>query len=282
MRKPTAALLVVLAACSTGTRLPKKPQGASVLEIRGALTDGTFKLGKADLATMPRRQVRGADPQTGREAVYEGPVLTPLLTQRLSLKKGADTVVIHTEDRQAVPIPLTVIRVVKPVLADKVNGQPTDGFVVAWPTSELQGLSTDPRARTWWAHGVIALEIVNGFATYGRALAVPDGAPTGARLGAELFAPRCFACHKLRKVGGEKGPDLTRLADRMNGQEFDRLLERHPGWAEPGLERPDEDADSQLWAFLRSVNAEAALWPEEPATPEEQPGHRPGSPVSGY
>jgi hypothetical protein len=282
MRTQTAALLVLLAACSSHSRLPRAPQGTPVIEIRGNVIDGPFKLSRADLARLPRRQVRGTDPTTGREAVYEGVSLAPLLIERLQLKKGTDTVVIRTEDRVAVPVPLTVIRLAKPVLADRVDGQPIADPIVAWPTSEQRGLLSDPRTRNWWTRGVVAFDLVNGFATYGRALAVPDGAPPGARLGADLFAPRCFSCHKLRKVGGEKGPDLTRVAERMKAEAFQQLLERHPGWAEPGVERPDEDADRQLWAFLRAVSAQEELGPEEPPLPEEQPPKQPAHPTGGY
>ncbi|HET8734397.1 MAG TPA: c-type cytochrome, partial [Anaeromyxobacteraceae bacterium] len=218
MRKQTALLAVLLAAACSGPQLPRSSRGAPVLEVRGAVKHGPFRLGRADLEALPRRTVRGRDPSTGRLAAWEGPELAALVVDRVELTRGADVVLVRTADRQAVPVPLALIRQLKPVLAERADGAPLPEPVVAWPTEEQRGLETDPRARAWWAHGVVALELVNGYATLGRAVAVPPGAPDGARLGADLFAARCIACHRLRSAGGEAGPDLTRVAERMTEQ----------------------------------------------------------------
>ena len=53
--------------------------------------------------------------------------------------------------RTAIPIPLTVIRQLKPVLADRADGTRLATKILAWPTEHQQGLATDPRAATWWA-----------------------------------------------------------------------------------------------------------------------------------
>jgi mono/diheme cytochrome c family protein len=276
MRKQTALLAAVLAAaCSAGSKLPRSAHGEQVLEVRGAVKNGPFRLGRAELDALPRRKLRGVDPVTGRLATWEGTPLTALVVDRVELTKGADVVLVRTVDRRAVPVPLPLVRQLRPVLADRADGEPLPEPVVAWPTEEQRGLDTDPRARLWWARGVVALELVNGFSTLGRAMAVPAGAPEGARLGADLFAARCVACHRLRAAGGENGPDLTRLAGRMTEDAFRARLGGHPGWLERGPE-PGEASAQQVWAFLRAVGAvaEGTAPPDEPPPEERSPGER--------
>lgn len=276
MRKQTALLAVLLAAaCSAGPKLPRSAQGAAVIEVRGAVKGGPFQLGRAQLDALPRRTVRGQDPVTGLRAAYEGVSLAALVVERVELTKGADHVLVRTADRRAVPIPLTLVRQLRPVLADRVDGAPLGEPVLAWPTEEQRGLETDPRARLWWARGVVALELVNGFTTLGRALAVPAGAQEGARLGAELFGARCIACHRIRDAGGEKGPDLTRLAGRMTGEAFHGRLSGHPGWLERGPETGEASA-RQVWAFLLAVEsvADGSAPPDEPPPEEREDGRR--------
>lgn len=271
MRKQTALLAALLAVACSATQLPRSSRGEQVLEVRGAVKHGPFRLGRADLAALPRRTVRGRDPGTGRLATWEGPELQALVLDRVELTRGADVALIRTADHQAVPVPLGIVRQLKPVLADRADGEPLADLVVAWPTEEQRGLDTDPRARAWWARGVVALELVNGFATLGRAVAVPPGAPDGARLGADLFAARCIACHRLRTAGGEKGPDLTYVAERMTEDAFLARLGGHPGWLERGPERGVATAQ-EVWAFLRAVGTTArdgAVTDEQP--PEERP-----------
>lgn len=263
MRKQSVALLAVLAACSSAPRLPRTPQGESVLEVRGNVKGGPYRLGRVDLDGLPRRAVRGEDPVTGRAASWEGTVLAPLVSGRVKLTRGADTVVVRTGDGEAIAIPLTVVRQARPVLADRADGQSISERILAWPNLEQRGLQSDPRAPRWWARDVRSLELVNGY-LYARSLAVPEGASQGARLGADVFATRCSACHRLRKAGGEKGPDLTRVADRMKAQSFEVLLARHPGWAAGrAAELPGPDAVEQVWDFLRAVASDAANPREE-------------------
>lgn len=276
MRKQTAPLLaLLLAAACSGPQLPRASSGEPVLEVRGAVKHGPFRLGRAELAALPRRAVRGRDPVTGRLAAWEGPSLAALVIERVELTRGADVVVIRTSDRRAVAVPLSLVRQLKPVLAERADGAPLDAPVVAWPTEEQRGLATDPRAHAWWTRGVVALELVNGFATLGRALAVPAGAPDGARLGADLFGARCLGCHRLRAAGGEAGPDLTRLAGRTTEEAFRAGLLGHPGWLERTPEQGEASAQ-QVWAFLRAVDVAArdGTPADEPPPEEAAPGRR--------
>lgn len=285
MKKSTCLLLVALG-CSSGPRLPRAPQGEVVLEVRGAVKGGPYRLGREDLEALPRRKVVGIDPATGRRAEWEGPELATLASTRVELARGADTLVLRTSDRRAVIVPLTLVRQFRPVLADRADGQRLDERVVAWPNVDQLGLRSDPRARAWWARELTALELVNGWAVT-RALAVPPGAAEGARRGSDVFGARCLACHRMRKAGGEKGPDLTRVADRMPPDRFSALLPDHPGWHQPGLEPLGARAMQDVYAFLRAVAVEAASGPvDEP--PEPAPGRggdegqRPPTPPGGY
>jgi len=254
---PMLLAVTVAAACTGGQRLPSAPHGEPVIEVRGAIKGGPYRLGETDLAALPRRELRGVDPTTGRESRWEGPDLASLV-KRVELSRGADTVIVHTQDRMAIPIPITMIRQLRPVLADHAEGAPFAGRLLAWPSAEQRGLASDPRAALWWARGVTSLELVNGQRTYGRALFVPEAALEGARLGEEIFESRCVACHRVRKMGGQKGPDLTRAADRLKLEPLRALLENHPGWNQRGLEPLAEEAPTQVLAFLRSVSAYAA------------------------
>ncbi|GAO02775.1 c-type cytochrome [Anaeromyxobacter sp. PSR-1] len=271
MRKPTV-LLLVLAACSSGPRLPHVTPSETEVEVRGAVKGGPYPLGRAELAALPQRSVRGLDPESGRAATWEGTALAALVSDRVERTRGADVVIVRTRDRRAVPVPLTLVRQLQPVLADRADGQPLPERVIAWPTFDQRGLETDPRARLWWARGVVALELANSFTTYGRALAVPDGAADGARLGADRFGARCIGCHRVRKAGGEAGPNLSRLTDRMTADAlYARMRAGHPGWSD-GPEDPGPAAARQVWSFLRAVAAfEGTGAAEEPGPPEKDP-----------
>jgi hypothetical protein len=261
MRKQSLAVVFVVAACaSSGPSLPRSPQGAPVLTVQGAIRGGPYALGEADLAALPQHAVRGLDPATGREARWEGAALAGL-AQAVKIRKGADTLIVRTADGTAVPIPLTVIRQRRPVLATRADGAPVAGRVLAWPNLEQAGLPSDPRQRSWWARDIVALEIVQWQAALGTALATPEGAPDAARLGSDHFAARCVACHRVRGAGGEKGPELTRVATRVEPGAFRALLADHPGWAERGVEAPGPEAVDQVWAFLRAI---ATATPVEP------------------
>lgn len=255
MKKLASALALVVLACSGGPRLSSAPpRGEALVEVKGAVKGGPFRLGREELAALPQGKVEGTDPVTGRAATWEGTDLAQI-ARRLELKKGADTLVVRTADQRAVPIPLTVIRQLKPVLASRADGAPLPELVLAWPTGAQPGLRTDPRARLWWAARVRGIEVVNGYTTYGVALAVPEGSPDGARPGADIFAARCIACHRVRQTGGEAAPELSKVADRIRPDAFFQLLARHPGWADPGDEVQTAHSASQVWSFLRAVAA---------------------------
>jgi mono/diheme cytochrome c family protein len=266
MRKNAVFLVAALAACS-GERLPRTAQGAPVLEVRGAIKGGPHALGRADLERIPRLKVRGVDPRTGHAAEFEGPSLAVLVNDRIELRKGADTVVVRTSDRAAVPIPLPLIRQLRPVLADRRDGERITPAEIAWPTAEQRGLATDPRATSWWARDVVALELVDWQRTYGPALASPEGTADAARRGAGVYAESCISCHRVRGQGGERGPDLTAVASRLAAARFSQLVSAHPVLEERRRRDGAEDAIGELWAFLRGVASAPAPAPaDEPVT----------------
>ena len=260
-------VLGLLAGCTGGPRLPAKAQGETVLEVRGALKKGPYALGRADLEKLPRRTVRGVDPATGRTASWEGISVAPVVSDRVDLAKGADTVIVRTADRAAIPIPLTLFRQWKPVLADLADGERLASPVLAWPTLEQRGIETDPRADGWWARGVVAFEIVEWQRAFAPALAAPEGATDAARRGSGLYADRCLRCHRMRGAGGERGPDLTTIAARLRQESFASLLARHPGWNVTSGEAPGPQGADELWSFLRAVAAASPVTPRrEPVT----------------
>ena len=245
-------LLLLALGCSTGSRLPHGPSGPEVLQVRGALKGAPFRLGEADLATLRQGKVRGIDPATGREATYQGVDLGALL-DRLDLTGGADTLVLRTADHQAVPVPLSVVRELHPVLADRAEGEPLGARRVAWPNVAQHGLGSDPRASLWWAQKVVALEYVSWVRTFGRALALPEGAPAGALAGAGTYGDRCLACHRVREAGGMNGPELARGGASPSADRLTAILPGHPGWSSPGAAPPRPQAVSELAAFLWTV-----------------------------
>lgn len=269
MRKPWI-VLGLLAACGGGPRPPAGAQGPSALEVRGAIKEKSVALGKADLARLPRHRVRGVDPVTGRSATWEGVSVAALLAERVTPAKGADTLVVRASDRTAVPIPITLVRQWKPVLADRADGTPLAVAVLAWPTLEQRGLETDPRAGGWWARDVVALEIADWRRAFAGALAPPDGVTDAARRGSSRFGDRCIRCHRLRGAGGERGPDLTTVAERLDAGSFADLLDRHPGWRTPGGDPPGPETVEELWSFLRAVAA--APRPARAEAPEKGRG----------
>ncbi len=256
-------VLGFLAACTSGPRLPTTAQGEKVIEVRGALKKGaSYALGRADLAKLPRRTLRGVDPATGRAATWEGVSVAAIVTERVELAKGADTVIVRTSDRAAIPLPLTLVRQWKPVLADEADGVRLATPVLAWPTLEQRGIETDPRAEGWWAHDVVAFEIVEWQKAFASALAIPDGATDAARRGATWYGDRCIRCHRMRGAGGERGPDLTTVAARLRPGPFGALLDHHPGWNDAVGEAPGPAGAEELWSFLRAVAATNGLRPE--------------------
>lgn len=267
MRK-LCLIVVLLVSCSGGARLPKAAQGTPLVAVRGAVKEGPFALGRADLEKLPRRAVHGIDPVSLREAVWEGTSVAEIVSRRVELRKGADVVIVRTADGSAISIPITVILQLKPVLADRADGTRLPSMVLAWPTREQRGLETDPRAGQWWARDVVAFEIADWQRTYAPALATPDGAADGARRGSGWYGERCISCHRMRGVGGERGPDLTAVAARLHPAPFAALLQKHPGWNGTGGDPPGEEAASDLLAFLRAVAAAPAAAPPESLTAE--------------
>jgi mono/diheme cytochrome c family protein len=266
MRNFGILLVVAAAACSSRPRLPAAPHGEPVVEVRGALSGGPYALGRADLDQLPRATVVGEEPHSGKQVVWEGTSVASLVSERVQLRKGADTAIVRTADRAAIPVPLTMIRQLKPVLADHGDGVPLRGSVLAWPTDHQKGLATDPRAVTWWARNVVAFDIVEWQRTFGPALAAPEGSADGARRGASLYGESCVSCHRMRGVGGERGPELTTVAARLGSAAFEALLPSHPGWRERGITDIGPEQTTALWSFLRAV-AQAAALPGEPAEP---------------
>jgi hypothetical protein len=261
MRMFGLLLLSAVAACSSRPRLPSGPQGDPVVEIRGAIKGGPYALGRADLDRLPRLSAVGEDPRSGKTALWEGTSVAALVSERVEVRKGADTAIVRTADRAAIPVPLTMIRQLKPVLADRADGARLAAPVLAWPTAQQKGLATDPRAATWWARDVVAFDIVEWQRTFGPALAAPEGSVDAARRGAGLFGESCIHCHRMRGVGGERGPELTTVAERLRPAAFAQLLSTHPGWHERGIVELAPDAATALWTFLSAVATSA------PATP---------------
>jgi hypothetical protein len=253
MRKVALLLLAASAACSSKVLLPRKAQGEPVVEVRGAIKDGPHALGQADLERLPRLKVRGTDPRTGESAEWEGTSIVALVSDHVNLLKGSDTAVMRTADGTAIPVPLTVIRHLRPVLADRADGVRVARPIVAWPTEAQRGLATDPRATSWWARDVVAFELVSWQRTYAPALAPPDGADDSARRGADVFVESCIGCHRIRGAGGQRGPDLTTVASRIRGDAFLALLPQHPGAAERRTRDSSDTWLPEVWAFLSSI-----------------------------
>jgi hypothetical protein len=280
MRKVGFLLLSAVAACSSKPpRLPASAQGTALIEVLGAVKGGPHALGSADLERLPRLTIKGAEPRTGRVTEWEGNSVAALVSDRVDLKKGADTAIVRTAARAAIPVPLTVIRQLKPVLADRADGVRIATGVVAWPTAEQAGLATDPRAVSWWARDLVALEIVDWQRTYGPALAPPEDARDDARRGAGVYAESCISCHRVRGAGGQRGPDLSTVASRIHAESFVALLPTHPGWKERRVRDGGEQASADVWAFLRSIAplqaAAAADVPAERPIPENAVSGRP-------
>ncbi len=96
MRKLGFFLLAAVAACSSKELLPRSAQGTPVLEVRGALKSGPHALGQADLERLPRAKLRGVEPRSDHAAEWEGASLAALVTDRVDLRKGADTAIVRT------------------------------------------------------------------------------------------------------------------------------------------------------------------------------------------
>jgi hypothetical protein len=164
--------------------------------VEGKVKGGPFPLGRADLEALPRAGFRAVDPATGREARYDGVVLQQVLAEKIEAIEGADTVLIRTGGKEVLPLPPNVLRQYRPILADRIDGQPV-APQLAWPNLDQLGLQRDPRAALWWARQVVAVELVAWDRTWGRALRPPPGSSDAARLGSGQYALRCTPCHRL-------------------------------------------------------------------------------------
>lgn len=267
MRKRTSILLAVLAACSSKPPLPAKPTGAPAVEIHGEVKGAPVALGDQDLAKLPRRSFRAVDRATGRDATYEGAALAAIV-DRARRKPGVDTLIVHTQARQAIPVPLWMIWQLRPALADRADGVPLPGLVLAWPNAEQSGIDTDPRAVSWWAHGVEALEFVE-WPAYSRTITPPPGSSDAVRFGAAAFQSRCFWCHAVRGRGGSAGPDLTDAAARLGPEAFARAVRSHRAFAEARPDHaPSPEDVSRVHAFLAGLAKFAPSPSDEPPEPD--------------
>lgn len=246
-------LLAVVAglACSSATQLPRTA-GPVALEIAGDVKGGPFRLSEADLAALPQGEVRGIDPRTGQVASYEGLALAAL-EERVELERGADTLIVRSADGEAMPIPLAVVRQLRPVLAARADGAALDARVLVWPNVAHHGLNNDPRAPLWWVKRVVKIEFVPWFLEYGDALRVPEGAPNGALAGARTFGSRCIGCHEIRGKGGANAPTLEKGGPFTDPARLRTMLIGHPGASGPNLAPPAEERIEELATFLRVI-----------------------------
>ena len=238
-----------------GPQLPKAARGEVLVTVEGKVKYGPFPLGRADLEALPRTGFRAVDPATGREARYDGVSLRQVLADRIEGIEGADTVVVHTATREALPLPPMVLRQYRPILADRIDGQPVPPQL-AWPNLDQLGLQRDPRALLWWARQVERLELIAWDRTWGRSLRPPPGASDAARLGGGQYALRCTPCHQLGKAGGARGPALDGAGSRLGLTGFMAVLRTHAIWQERlGTElSPGDQVAGQIHAFLSAVD----------------------------
>jgi hypothetical protein len=283
-------LAAALVACS-GAR-PRTPSGEVVLTVKGKVEHGPYGFGKDDLPHLPRRGFKAVPPMTGNLATFDGVAVAQLLGDHVDVRKDADTAVFHGHRGYVAPVPISAIRQSKPVLADKLNGGPVGSWredaaplLLAWPNVDQPGIESDPRARWWWVGGVHEIELQNWVATYGKALRVPAGASDEARLGADALVVSCIGCHKIRGVGGTRGPELKDGAVRRDPQVFAAMLRDHLA-KESGMDVPETAPATarQIAAFLAALDIAGAKPEEEiqPEPPPPRPPSGPGSRPGGY
>jgi hypothetical protein len=252
--------------------MPAAPTGPAILVIRGQVRGGPFQLGRADLERLPRAGFTAVDPATGRTVRLDGASLRALLAGWLEPAGGADTLLVVTAAGVAVPLGPATLRQLDPILADRVDGAPA-GLALAWPNLDRPGLALDPRAGSWWARDVVALELVAWDATWGRTFRAPPGARDAARRGANQVLVRCAPCHRLGSAGGGAGPPLDGAAGRLGPAGLEAALRRHPGWPErAGMElaTPGEIA-VDVAAFLAAEEASGGAAALEAEAARERP-----------
>ncbi len=278
---------LVLASLACGGRQSRTAKGDVLLSFTGRVEHGPYTFGREELKQLPRRNFRALPPTSDVPAKFEGVQVAQLLADVVELKRGVDTAVFHGKNGYAVPVSMAVLKQLRPILADSVDGAPVGGWregagplVLAWPNVDQPGIDTDPRMRWWWVTGVTKVEMLSWVASYGRALRVPTGASDDARLGADAFSVQCMGCHKLRGVGGSRGPDITESASKKDLPALAIVMRDHlqrvgPSWNEPG-----PAALRQIAAFLHEIDVAGAKAEEEAQPPEPPPGvpRTPGSP----
>ncbi|HTP29360.1 MAG TPA: hypothetical protein VMK12_27310 [Anaeromyxobacteraceae bacterium] len=205
--------------------------------------------------------------------------MAALLDDQVDVAKDADTAIFHARDGYAVPVPLIVLRQLKPVLADKVNGVPVRDWSeqaaplqLAWPNLDQPGIDSDPRQRWWWVGSVTRVELQNWLATYGKALHVPAGAGNEALMGAQAVVVSCIACHRVRGLGGTVGPELKGSTVRRDRRWFLAKMQGHLPKVGAMFSATEVSSGTvhQIEAFLRGADLPA---PEEEAPlPAPEPG----------
>ncbi len=289
MRTARALLVLALLACSATPR-PRLPPGEAALTVEGRLEGGTLDLRASELRAFPRRSFRAREPISGQEALFEGVSVADLLLEAVKPKRDADTLVVRGRDGREALVTRTRLKDLRPILADRADGQPIaawaraagvalEGPLLAWPNLAQPGLALDPRAPSWWVGGVSTLAVESWVSSYGKALALPEAASDEARRGQGRFADQCLPCHRLRGMGGTRAPPLSppgwppqRIAARLEAHGADSA------WIPSG---PDgEVARREIAAFLQALAASPEP-PDDRAGGTEEATRRPDSPPGG-
>jgi mono/diheme cytochrome c family protein len=126
--------------------------------------------------------------------------------------------------------------------------------MLAWPNVRHHGLTSDPRAASWWVRRVVRIDFVAWYDVYGRAIRIPEGAPRGALAGARTFASRCIGCHGIRGVGGANGPGLAEGGPFTEPARLGELLAAHPGASAPNLGGLAPERVEELATFLKLIS----------------------------
>jgi hypothetical protein len=285
MKRGLLALLAV--SCAADPGLPARPTGAEVLTITAGVRGAPYRLGRADLAALPRGSVRAVDPADGRESTFDGVALVQLVRRmreappepRKGRRRAAlpDTLVFTARDGRQLALSVTELNTYRPLLADRRDGAES-ALALAWPPAPRAGLALDPGREGRWLRDVTTLALEDG-AVRSRRLRPPPGVSAAARLGAGQYEQRCASCHRLREVGGSAGPALDGAVGRLGTGPLAALLERHPGMREQvGLElTPAPEVAGQVAAYLAAIE-EAGPPPADDAEEDGPPGSGPGRP----
>jgi hypothetical protein len=289
MKRGLLALLAV--SCATGPGLPSRPAGEALLTIAGGVEGAPYRLGRADLAGLPRASLRAADPADGRESTFDGVSLVKLVRRLREAPPPAargpqrrdgppplrDTLVLTARDGRELALSVTEINTYRPILADRRDGAEV-APMLAWPPAPQAGLPRDARLDRGWLREVTTASLEDGIRR-ARRLRPPPGASPEARLGAGQYQQRCAGCHRLREVGGSLGPALDASAGPPGLEGMAAFLERHAGLKDRvGLElTPAREVALQVSAYLAAVR-EAGPVPAEDSPEERGPGAATPSP----